>query len=245
MLPLDITDKNPILNHLLAALPEREFKRMLPKMKEIPLVYDTDIYKLNDSISDVYFPNSGIISLLAAVDQSSTTEVGIVGREGMVGLPVFLGVNISRIRAVVQGPGRAIKMKATDLRAECAKGGELNGILLRFANSMMVQISQSAVCFRFHLIEQRLARWLLMTGDRMEKHDFKMTQEFLSNMLGVRREAVNRATKSLEKLGLIENSRGSVEIMDRQGLESVSCVCYSVVREEEERVIASSQAAGQ
>ena len=245
MIPNDYNDTHPIRNHLLAALPKPEFERMTPKLHEIDLVFDTDIYKLNDTISDVYFPNSGIISLLAAVDQSSTTEVGIVGREGMVGLPVFLGVNISRVRAVVQGTGRALSMKADDFRIECARGDMLNDILRRFANSMMVQISQSAVCFRFHLIEQRLARWLLMTSDRMEKDDFKVTQEFLSNMLGVRREAVNRAAKLLEKLGLLANSRGSVDILDRPGLEEAACVCYSVVREEEERVIAAAQTAGQ
>lgn len=244
MIPHDYTDTQ-IRNHLLAALPRPEFERMIPKMQEIDLVFDTGIYKLNDTISDVYFPNSGIISLLAAVDESSTTEVGIVGREGMVGLPVFLGVNILRVRAVVQGAGSALSMTADDFRSECAQCEALRGILRRFANSMMVQISQSAVCFRFHLIEQRLARWLLMTSDRMEKDEFSVTQEFLSNMLGVRREAVNRAAKSLEKLGLLANSRGSVEILDRPGLQAAACVCYSVVRQEEERVIAAAQTAGQ
>lgn len=242
---LDQIENNPIKNHLLAALPQLEYERMLPKLEETALVYDTGIYKLHDTISDVYFPNSGIISLLAAVDESSTTEVGIVGREGMVGLPVFLGVKISRVRAVVQGTGVALKMNAADFQSECRQGGALNAILQRFANSMMVQISQSSVCYRFHLIEQRLARWLLMTSDRMEKDDFKMTQEFLSNMLGVRREAVNRAAKSLEKKGLVVNTRGATDIVDRKGLEAAACVCYSVIREEEARVIDSGQAAGQ
>lgn len=226
-----------VRNRLLAALPASDLDRMYHKMNETDLVYDTDIYKLGDSISTVYFPNSGIISLLAAVGHSSTSEVGIVGREGMVGLPIFLGVRISRVRAVVQGTGRAMSMKATDFQTECTRGGAINGILRRFANSMMVQISQSAVCFRFHLIEQRLARWLLMTSDRMQKDDFKVTQEFLSNMLGVRREAVNRAARSLEDRDLVINNRGSVDIIDRTGLEAASCPCYEVVKEEEERVL--------
>ena len=242
MIPHYYNDINPIKNHLLAALPEREFKRMAPRMVETDLIFNTDIYKLNQTISDVYFPNSGIISLLAAVDESSTTEVGIVGREGMVGLPVFLGVHLSRVRAVVQGTGRAMSMKAADFQAECTRGGAINEILRRFANSMMVQISQSSVCFRFHLIEQRLSRWLLMTGDRMETDDFKVTQEFLSNMIGVRREAVNRAARSLQSQGLLMNHRGSIEITDRQGLEKAACVCYGVVREEEDRVLAASHA---
>jgi CRP-like cAMP-binding protein len=233
------TSKGPIKNNLLAALPENEFARMRPKFEKRELVYDKNVYELNEPIHDVYFPISGIVSLLGAVDISSTTEVGIVGREGMVGLPVFLGVKVSRVRAVVQGPGEALCMKAGDFQLECTQDGELNGILRRFANSMMVQISQSAVCFRFHVIEQRLARWLLMTSDRMEMDEFRVTQEFLSNMLGVRREAVNRAAKSLENQGVISNSRGSVEIVERKGLEAASCICYSVVREEEDRVIAS------
>lgn len=239
------TNKGQIQNHLLAALPEKEFLRMLPKLDETELVFNSNIYELNQPIGEVYFPNSGIISLLGAVDESSTTEVGIVGREGMVGLPVFLGVKISRVRAVVQGAGSAMRMNAGAFQSECRKGGKLNSILRRFANSMMVQISQSAVCFRFHLIEQRLARWLLMTSDRMETKDFKMTQEFLANMLGVRREAVNRAAKSLEAKKLVHSSRGSVEIMNRKGLEAASCVCYSVVKEEEDRVLATDHSVWQ
>lgn len=239
------TDTDPIKNNLLAALPRLEYERMLPKLEETALVYDTGIYRLNETIRDVYFPNSGIISLLAALDESSSIEVGIVGREGMVGLPVFLGVKMSRVRAVVQGAGVAMKMNAADFQAECRMGGAINGILQRFANSMMVQISQSAVCFRFHVIEQRLARWLLMTSDRMEKDDFKMTQEFLSNMLGVRREAINRAARSLAKQGLVVNTRGATDIIDRKGLEAAACVCYLVVRKEEERVIDAGQAVEQ
>ncbi len=230
---------NDSLNNLLAALPKAEYQRMLPNFRPAELVYETNVYELNRAISDVYFPLSGIISLLGAVDERSTTEVGIVGREGMVGLPIFLGVKISRVRAVVQGSGEALKMTAGDFQDECRRGGALNQILCRFANSMMVQISQSAVCFRFHLIEQRLARWLLMTGDRMESDHLNVTQDFLSNMLGVRREAVNRATRSLERSGIVANSRGTVRVMDRAGLKKAACICYSVIRDEEKRVLSA------
>jgi len=242
-MPILKTDVRSMKNNLLAAMPEHELHRMLSKLSEVELVFDTDIYTLNEKIRHVYFPNSGIISLLAAVDNSSTTEVGIVGREGMVGLPIFLGVSLSRVRAVVQGAGQALRMSAGDFQDECTRGEALSVILRRFANSMMVQISQSAVCFRFHLIEQRLARWLLMTGDRMEMNDFHVTQEFLSNMLGVRREAVNRAAKSLESSGFVENSRGVIHITDRPGLVASSCVCYGVIKEEEDRVLAAGKAA--
>lgn len=224
-------------NYLLAALPAAELSRMLTKLINVEMVFDTELYKFNKTIDSVYFPLSGILSLLAEVDKGSTTEVGIVGREGMIGLPIFLGVKESHVAAVVQGTGRAMRMNAADFQSECTRGGALNTVLRRFANSMMVQISQSAVCFRFHVIEQRLARWLLMTSDRMESNEFRVTQTFLSNMLGVRREAVNRAAKSLEANSLVSNRRNSITITDKLGLENASCICYGLIRAEEKRAI--------
>src|SRR5437899_5205363 len=146
----------------------------------------------------------------------------------MVGLPLFMGVRTSRNKAIVQGKGVAMRIKAADFERECARGGALPRILLRFAHSMLVQISQSAVCYRFHLIEKRLARWLLMTSDRMESLEFRVTQDFLSNMLGVRREAVNRAAGSLQKKYLISYSRGNITILDRPGLDAAACKCYTI-----------------
>jgi CRP-like cAMP-binding protein len=226
-----------IQNSLLAALPPVALARILAKMTEVEMEFDTEIYKQGKKIENIYFPVSGIISLLASVDNGSTTEVGIVGREGMVGLPVFLGEKESFVTAVVQGMGSAMQISAEDFQDECA-AGDLDRVMRRFANSMLVQISQSAVCFRFHVIEQRLARWLLMTSDRMEALEFRVTQTFLSNMLGVRREAVNRAAKSLEANSFIKNRRSSITISDRKGLESAACVCYDVIRAEESRVSA-------
>jgi len=220
-------------NRLLGALPTREYESALPNLETVELKLGTDIYALNGKIKHVYFPNSGIISLLAAVENSSTLEVGIVGLEGMAGLPLFLGVRQSRVRAVVQGHGSAMRMKAADFERECDNGGSMPRILRRFAHSMIVQVSQSAVCFRFHVIEMRLARWLLMTSDRMESNEFRMTQDFLSNMLGVRREAVNRAAMSLQRKALISYSRSNILIIDRIGLEATACTCYSVLRDEE------------
>ena len=144
-------------------------------------------------LSDVYFPNSGIVSLLAGVNERSTLEVGLVGNEGVVGLSVFLGVNSSLNRAVVQGAGSAMKMKATAFRKVSNHGGALQRLLQRYSHSVLTQITQSAVCNQFHSVDARLARWLLMTHDRMGDDEFQLTQEFLSNMLGVRREGVSRA----------------------------------------------------
>ena len=222
-------------NRLLGALPARELERLFPDLEEVELKFGTNIYDLNGTIGHVYFPNSGIISLLAAVEESSTLEVGLVGLEGMAGLPLFLGVKESRVQAIVQGKGTAMRMKAADFEKECRNGGGLPRLLLRFCHSMTVQISQSAVCFRFHVIEMRLARWLLMTSDRMETNEFQMTQDFLSNMLGVRREAVNRAAISLQRKGIIAYSRSNIIINDRPGLEACSCKCYTILRDEEAR----------
>lgn len=220
-------------NRLLGALPARELKRALSNLEEVELRFGASIYAPGGKIEYAYFPISGIISLLAGVDNDSTLEIGIVGREGMAGLPLFMGTRHSPVRAIVQGKGSAMRMKAADFENECGNGGALPQILLRFAHSIIGQISQSAVCFRFHVIEMRLARWLLMTGDRMETEKFRMTQDFLSNMLGVRREAVNRAATSLQRKGLIEYSRSNILITDRAALETAACKCYSILRAEE------------
>jgi CRP-like cAMP-binding protein len=231
---IEITESDaPISNRLLAALPAGEYRGLFPLLEQIPLNYGKNIYERGDVIHYVYFPNSGIISLLAAVEDSATLEVGIVGSEGIVGLPLFLGVKISNNDAIVQGAGFAMRMKAADFLTECRNGGALPQILKRFTHSLLTQISQSAVCFRFHLIEARFARWLLMTSDRMESNEFHLTQDFLSNMLGVRREAVNKSAVTLQQQHLITYSRGNISITNRRGLEMKACQCYSIIRDEE------------
>jgi CRP-like cAMP-binding protein len=222
-------------NKLLAALPRREYQRLLPGLEEIPLLFEEVIYEAGDSIQDVYFPTSGIVSLLAGVEDRSTLEVGLVGKEGMVGVPIFLGVKTSLNRAVVQGAGSALRMKAKVFRKECDEGGSLPRLLRRYTHSLLTQICQSAVCDRFHPIDARLSRWLLMTRDRMEADKFQLTQEFLSNMLGVRREGVNKAAGTLQQQHLISYSRGTLKILNRAGLEAVACQCYAIIKEEYER----------
>lgn len=219
-------------NHLLARIPADEFDRLKTGSETVELKFGANIYDLGTDIDHAYFPNAGIISLLAAFDQRSTLEVGIVGSEGMVGLPLFLGVNQSRVKAIVQAHGTAVRITATVFLEECEKGGTLSRTMRRFAHSRIVQISQSALCLRFHVIEMRLARWLLMTSDRIESNELPMTQEFLSNMLGVRREAVNRAAVVLQRRALISYSRNNILIIDRLGLEATACVCYSTIRDE-------------
>lgn len=220
-------------NRLLAALPIEEYDRMFPKLEKIGLNYEENIYRRNDEIRNVYFPISGIISLLTSVEDDSTLEVGLIGKEGMVGIALFLGVKTSNIRAIVQGNGNAMRMSAEDFISECKNGGSLPRILQRFLHSRLTQVSQSAACYRFHPIESRLARWLLMTSDRMDTDEFLITQEFLSNMLGVRREAVNKSAVSLQQENLINYSRGHISIINRIGLEKATCLCYAIIKDEE------------
>ena len=222
----------PIANRLLAALPKKDYQTLLPYLEEIPLVFEEILYQPNALLSDVYFPNSGIVSLLAGVNERSTLEVGLVGNEGVVGLSVFMGVNSSLNRAVVQGAGSAMKMKATAFRKVSNHGGVLQQLLQRYSHSVLTQISQSAVCNQFHSVDARLARWLLMTHDRMGADEFQITQEFLSNMLGVRREGVSMAAGDLQKRKLIRYSRGHLKVLDRAGLEATSCGCYEIIKDE-------------
>lgn len=222
----------PLANQLLGALPRKDYQALQRHLEEIPLVFEELLYRPNAIVSDVYFPNSGIVSLLAGINERSTLEVGLVGSEGMVGLGVFLGVNSSLNRAVVQGVGSAMKMKATVLRKECNKGGALARLLQRYSHSVLTQVTQSAVCNQFHSVEARLARWLLMTHDRMGDDEFQLKQEFLSNMLGVRREGVSKAAGKLQKLNLIRYSRGRLKVLDRAGLEATSCGCYEIIKNE-------------
>ena len=225
----------PIANKLLAALPKKEYQALQYQMEEIPLVFEEILYKPEVLISDVYFPNNGVISLLAGLNEHATLEVGLVGREGILGLSVFMGVNASQNRAVVQGTGSAMKMKATAFRRECNNGGALPRLLRRYTHSLLTQITQTAVCNQFHSIEARLARWLLLTHDRMEHDEFQLTQEFLSNMLAVRRECVNKTDGKLQKRNLISYSRGRLRVLDRAGLEKTSCGCYEIIKDESRR----------
>lgn len=219
-------------NRLLAALPKDEYRRLLPNLESFPLVFGQAIYEPGDRIRHVYFPSSGIISLLAVVEDRATLEVGMVGREGIIGLPVFLGVKTSRDRAVVQGAGAAMRMEATAFRKECDNGDSLPRLLRRYTHSRLTQIGQGAACNLYHSIDERLARWLLMTRDRMGTDEFQLTQEFLANMLGVRREGVNKAAGGLQRRNLINYSRGTLITLNRVGLEAVACRCYGIIKKE-------------
>ncbi len=221
---------DPGVNRLLATLPKKEYERLLPKLKTVRLDLGEVLYEPGDAIKYVYFPNDSIISLISEVSKTSLLEVGMVGNEGMAGLAVFMGVSFSSTLALVQGSGTAMRMSATAVRTEANRVGSLHRLLHRYSHSFLTQVSQSSACNRFHMVDARLARWLLMTNDRLGAKEFPLTQEFLSNMLGVRREGVSKAAGSLQAGKLIRYSRGLITILNRRGLEAKSCQCYAIIK---------------
>lgn len=225
--------KNGLIpNALLAALPHKEYKRMLPGLEEVELAFGTNIYNSGDKIDHVYFLNSGIVSLLATVD-GLTLDIGMIGSEGMIGLSLFLGAKTTIGQAIVQGNGSAMRMKAADFEKECGKNGALPVLLRRYARSMLAQLAHSAACYRFHAVDTRLARRLLMVSDRMRSDNLQTTHLTLAKMLGVRREAITIAAGSLRKAKLISHDRGKTSILNRPRLEAAACKCYAIIRDEE------------
>jgi CRP-like cAMP-binding protein len=220
------------VNRLLATLSKNEYGRLLPKLKTVNLILGDVLYERGDAIKYVYFPNDSIISLISDVSQASWLEVGMVGNEGMAGLAVFMGVPYSTTRALVQGSGSAMRMSSAAVRKESNRLGSLHHLLHRYSHSLLTQVSQSSACNRFHLVDARLARWLLMTNDRLGAEEFPLTQEFLSSMLGVRREGVSKAAGALQAAKLIRYSRGMITLLNRRGLEAKSCHCYSIIKAE-------------
>lgn len=227
----------PATNRLLAALPKKEYQRLLPDLEAVTLTFGDVLFEPGERLRHVYFPHNSIISLLSAVADREHLEVGIVGNDGMAGLPVFMGLNKSHNRGLVQGAGDAMRMRAVLLRKEAGNGGSLHNLLLRYTHSLLTQVSQSAACNRFHQVNARLARWLLMMHDRVEGDEFRLTQEFLSHMLGVRREQVSLVASALQKKKFITYSRGHIRILNRAGLEAISCKCYATIKEESDNFL--------
>jgi CRP-like cAMP-binding protein len=223
-------DQVPVINSLLAALPRRDYQRLLSGLEPVTLTFGEILYEPGKPIRHVYFPTDSLVSLLTLADGHLALEVGMVGREGMLGIPVALGINESPARALVQGTGAALRMISAQFRSEFRKSPALHREVNRYIHERMVQITQTAACNRFHPIEGRLARWLLMTRDRMATNHFCMTQEILGHMLGVLRVAVTNAAGDLQRRKLISYSRGEINILDGTGLEAAACACYQVVK---------------
>jgi CRP-like cAMP-binding protein len=221
-----------VVNRLLSSLPEDE-QAQLAKLGETVRVEVGDVlYEPGQTIRYIYFPIDSLISLLAVAEGRMTLEVGAVGREGMIGASVVLGHEMAQVRAVVQRAGRAMRMDAVEFATEFARMESLQRLLYRYTDTLLAQAIQIAVCSRFHVLEARLARSLLITRDRLQSEKFHLTHEFLAHALGVRRVGVTKAASALQNQKLISYSRGNIEILDAAGLESVSCRCYELVKDD-------------
>ena len=216
-------------NRLLAALPRAEYERLTLHLEDVSLTLSKLLFRPEDKLTYAYFPTTSIVSLLTDLSDGSGMEVGLVGREGLVGVSVILGGSETKV-ATVQAEGRAQRIKARALREEFQRGGALQDGLLRYTHALMTQISQSVVCNVRHPLPGRLARWLLMYHDRLGRDEFSLTHEFMASMLGVRRSGVSEVASELQKMEFIRYQRGHVTIIDRKGLEDFACECYPVVK---------------
>lgn len=224
-------------NRLIAAMPGKDRLRFLANCEPVELAFAEVLIEEGDRCRHVYFPTDSFISLVAALDDGTRLEVGIVGDEGMLGTALILGVNVSPMHAVVQGAGPALRMSAANFRREFERSPVLRRALNRYVYVLMNQLAQTAICTRYHVVEARLARWLLMTRDRAHSSHFSLTHEFLAYMLGVRRVGITKAAGSLEQRGLIDYSRGKITILDEAGLEATSCQCYRQGKDMYERIL--------
>jgi CRP-like cAMP-binding protein len=228
--------RRPVGNWILDSLPPEDYDRLLPDIEPVSFSLGEVVYESGIQMGYVYFPTTCHVSLLYTMINGATAEMGLVGHEGVVGIALFMGGETTPNRAVVQGTGEAVRMNAKAMLDEFIRGGEFQHRLLRYTQALLTQISQTAVCNRLHSVDQRLCRWLLMTRDRTSSDDLQMTHEFISNMLGVRREGVTHAAQQLQQTGFISYLRGHIKITDRPGLEARVCECYGVVKVEHDRL---------
>lgn len=217
-------------NSLLAALSRQDNQRLLAELEPVGLMHGEILYQPGERLRHVYFPLDAVVCLLVVV-KGKALEVGLVGREGVVGIPLVLGAEVSAVRAMVHGTGTALRMKAAALREALAQGAPLQRELYRYAYAKLVQARQTAACNRFHGVAERLACWLLMAHDRVRADRLHLTHEFLAGTLGVRRVGVTNAASKLQAHKLIDYRRGEIRILDRKGLEAAACACYRVVRD--------------
>ena len=232
-----VEHQSPRQNRLISTFPADVYDRLRPNLLPVALSLGEVVYEPGGRPEYVYFPTGAVVSLLYTMQDGATAEVGMTGNDGIVGVALFLGGDTTPNRAIVQIAGGAFKMGARVLQEEFARGGPVQLLLLRYTQALITQISQTAVCNRLHAVEKRLCRWLLLSHDRVQSDELAMTHEFISNMLGGRRESVTVAAARLQDAGLINYSRGHITILDRAGLESAVCECYRIVRNEFDRLL--------
>lgn len=224
-------------NHLLAALPPAERDRLLPDLEHVSFKLGAVLYESGVALRNLYFPTTAVVSLLFVTESGASAELAVAGREGVVGTGLFMGGESTPSRAVVQIEGDCLRLPVAALDREFKRGGPLQSGLLRFTQALIVQMCQTAVCNRHHSVEQQLCRWLLLSLDRVDSDELRMTQQLIADMLGVRREGVTEAAGKLQGWGSIRYSRGLIKVLDRNGLEKRVCECYSVVNREYGRLL--------
>ena len=229
--------RDPRANHLLAALPAEEWQRWLPQLEAVELPLGRVLYESQTVLKDVYFPTTAIVSLLYVMEDGASAEIAVVGKEGIVGVSLFMGGESTPSRAVVQSAGRGYRLAAPALKEEFGRSSPVLHLLLRYTQALITQMAQTAVCNRHHSLDQQLCRWLLLSLDRLDGMELVMTQELIANMLGVRREGVTEAALKLQKAGLIRYARGHITTLDRPALEARTCECYGVVKREYDRLL--------
>ena len=227
----------PTKNLLLAALSAAELRRMRPRLELLDMPLGRSVYESGRHLDHVYFPVDCIVSLLYVLENGASAEIAVVGNEGVVGVSIFMGGETTPSRAVVQSSGCAYRLPGEAVKQEFTRGGSMQHLMLRYTQSLITQMAQTAVCNRHHSVEQQLCRWLLLSIDRLAAPRLTMTQELIANMLGVRREGVTEAAGKLQKAGVITYRRGHIEVLNRARLEKMSCECYEVVRHESERLL--------
>jgi CRP-like cAMP-binding protein len=227
----------PTQNRLLAALPDDEAARWLPQLEPVDMPLGQVLCESGSKLSHVYFPTTSIVSLLYVMEDGASAEIAVVGREGIVGVSLFMGGESTPSRAVVQSAGLGYRLDARLMLKEFNRAGPVLHLLLRYTQALITQMAQTAVCNRHHSLDQQLCRWLLLSLDRLQSQELVMTQELIANMLGVRREGVTEAAGQLQKAGLIQYRRGRISVLDRSGLERRACECYAVVKNEYDRLL--------
>jgi CRP-like cAMP-binding protein len=224
-------------NLLLAALPETEWQRWRAQLIHAHMPLGEVLYESGGTMSHIYFPTTAIVSLLYVMENGSSAEIAVVGKEGLVGISLFMGGGSTPSRAVVQSAGEGFRLSAAAMKEEFDRAGPVLHLMLRYTQALITQMSQTAVCNRHHSLDQQLCRWLLLSLDRLQGDELLMTQELIANMLGVRREGVTEAALKLQQAGLIRYARGHITVLDRKGLEARSCECYAVVKTEYDRLL--------
>jgi len=224
-------------NHILNALPLAAREHLYPHLKHVVMPFGMVLYESGAVLRHIYFPVDSIVSLLYVLSSGASAEIAVVGNEGAVGVSLFMGGETTPSRAVVQSAGSAYRLSGARLKREFDRHGQLLNVLLRYTQSLITQMAQTAVCNRHHALDQQLCRWLLLSLDRLESNELRVTQELIANMIGVRREGVTEAAGRLQKLGVIRYSRGRITVLDRARLEALSCECYAVVKAETDRLM--------